>query len=167
MAGNGSARLALPFIETGQAQKELTHNEALALLDIAVQPDVEGVGRDAPPADPVAGQCWIVGSAPSGAWTGQAGRLAGWTESGWRFVAARDGASVWDRSTSRYVLRVGGVWESGVLRGARLVIAGKQVVAAQRPAIADPAGGASVDPEARAAITAVLAALRAHGLVAS
>ncbi|MGJ3629200.1 DUF2793 domain-containing protein [Sphingomonas sp. MMS24-JH45] len=93
MAGNGSARLALPFIESGQAQKE-THNEALALLDIAVQPDVEGVDVDTPPASPVAGQCWIVGTTPVGPWVGQAGRIAGWTEGGWRFVSAREGASV-------------------------------------------------------------------------
>ena len=35
-----TARLTLPFLQSGQAQKELTHNEALTLLDIAVQPVV-------------------------------------------------------------------------------------------------------------------------------
>lgn len=167
MADNRSARLALPFIESGQAQKEVTHNEALALLDIAVQPDVEAVGVDVPPASPVAGQCWVVGTAPVGAWAGQAGRVAGWTDGGWRFLTVREGARVWDRSTSRYATRSAGTWESGVVRGAKLVVAGKQVVAEQRPAIVDPAGGSSVDAQARAAIGAILAALRAHGLVAS
>ena len=79
---DGSARLALPFIATGKAQKELAHNEALALLDLAVQAGVEAVGVDAPPGAPAPGACWIVGSAPSGAWAGHAGAVAGWTASG-------------------------------------------------------------------------------------
>jgi len=31
-------RLALPLLAVAQAQKEVTHNEALALLDLLVQP---------------------------------------------------------------------------------------------------------------------------------
>jgi hypothetical protein len=41
-----------------------------------------------------------------------------------------------------------------------------KVVGARESAIASPSGGANVDPEARAAIAAMLAALRAHGLIA-
>lgn len=42
-----------------------------------------------------------------------------------------------------------------------------QVVAAQGAAVADAAGGATVDGEARAAINALLARCRAHGLIAA
>lgn len=42
---------------------------------------------------------------------------------------------------------------------------GVQVVTDQQAAIPDAAGGATVDTEARAAINAVLAALRTHGLI--
>ena len=72
MTEEDSARLGLPLLAPGQAQKELWHNEALALLDIAVQAVVEEVGRDAPPGAPQPGQCWIVGAAPTGDWTGHA-----------------------------------------------------------------------------------------------
>lgn len=49
-------RLALPMLQPGQAQKEMFHNEALALLDLATQAVVEAVGVDAPPGDPVPGR---------------------------------------------------------------------------------------------------------------
>ena len=52
------------------------------------------------------------------------------------------------------------------LRGARVVIAGNSVVGARRGAISGPAGGANIDAESRAAITAILGALRGHGLIA-
>ena len=160
-----TARLALPLIETGQAQKEMVHNEALALLDIAAQATVEAVGTNAPPAAPDVGACWIVGPAPTGAWTGRAGALAGWTAGGWRFVAARDGMRAWNRADDRMVACVDGTWEDGLVRCRQLLVEGQRVVAARQPAIAPPAGGATVDTEARAAIGQVLSALRAHGLI--
>ena len=43
-------RFALPLLATAQAQKEMTHNEALALLDAVVQPVVVAV---APASVPV------------------------------------------------------------------------------------------------------------------
>ncbi len=74
-------RLALPFIMPGQSQKELFHNEALAALDIAVAPAVEGAAAAAP-ATPQPGQCWIVAAAAAGDFEGRdhgspAGRVAG------------------------------------------------------------------------------------------
>ena len=58
-----------------------------------------------------------------------------------------------------------GAWEIGTLRGSSLAIDGTKVVGAQEPAIANPSGGATVDAEGRAALGAVLAALRSHGLI--
>ena len=77
-----SARLALPLLVPGQAQKEMFHNEALATIDLALQASVAAVGTEAPPAAPSPGQCWIVGPRPTGDWAGQAGALAGWTAGG-------------------------------------------------------------------------------------
>lgn len=167
MADSGSARWGLPFIETGQAQKELVHNEALALVDIAVQAGVEAAGIDQPPSAPVPGTCWIVGAAPTGAWAGHYGALAGWTTSGWRFLAPRDGLAAWDRVARQWMVRVDGAWESGVLRGERLMLAGQRVVGPRAAAIANPSGGTTIDSEARAVLAAVLSAMRTHGLIAS
>lgn len=166
MTDDRTARLSLPLLQAGQAQKDMTHNEALALIDIVAQAGVTGVGIDTPPATPAAGACWIVGAVPSGAWAGHAGAIAGWTGGGWRFVAAREGLSAWEIGARRMVTFVDGVWETGTLRGTRLIVDGQQVVGAQQPAIPVPAGGATIDAEARGALMQVVAVLQAHGLIA-
>ena len=164
--GEASARLELPFLAVGQAQKEVTHNEALAVLDLAVQATVEAVGLNTPPAAPAEGQAWIVGPAPTGAWAGRADALAGWTGGGWRFVPAREGMAAWVANSGVSARFHGGSWVTGEVSARRVVIDGVPVLGARRPAIAAPVGGGAPDAEARAAIAAVLEALRAHGLIA-
>ena len=167
MTDETTARLALPYLQAGQGQKELTHNEALALLDIAVQTIVEAVGLATPPLAPLPGQCWIVGVAPTGAWAGRGGALAGWTAGGWRFLAASDGMSAWSRNDLCVVRHVAGQWEIGTLRARRLVIDGIQAVGTRQPAIATPSGGAVSDLSARQAIGEIIAALQHHGLISN
>lgn len=162
-----SARLGLPLIDPGQAQKETTHNEAIVALDLAVQACVVAIGVDTPPVSPVVGQAWVVGSAPDGAWIGHAGAIAGWTIGGWRFLAPREGLSAWCETTQSCVRYRSDGWETGVVRGAAVLIGGTPVVGAQRGAITEPAGGATVDARARAAITQILEAMRGHGLIGS
>lgn len=158
-------RLALPLLEAGQAQKEIAHNEALTILDIAVQAVVQGAPLDQPPSAPAPGACWIVGTAPQGAWAGQAGRLACWTAAGWRFVRAQPGWRVWDASLGQEWRLTTTVWERGTLRAERVTINDRQVVGARRPAISDPAGGTTIDVEARSALAKILDTLRQHGLI--
>lgn len=165
MTDDRSARLALPLLHAGQAQKEIAHNEALALLDIAVQASVAGTA-DVPPEASTEGACWLVGETPEGAWTGHAGALAGWTAGGWRFVPPRAGMRVWDAGTQRWVVRVGDAWEVGAVRASRVLVEGEQVIGARRPAIAAAVGGAVVDGEARAVLGEILTTLRGHGLIA-
>ena len=162
-----TARWGLPMLEAGQAQKEMTVNEALARLDLLAQAAVVATGLDTPPATPVEGQAWIVGSAPTGIWAGQARALAGWTVGGWRFVAPRDGMSVWSATDGCPVTFATGQWRVGRLAGTSVAIGGLQVVGARAAAIAAPTGGGVVDTEARATLAAVLGALRHHGLIAT
>jgi len=159
-------RLSLPLLAAGQAQKELFHNEALTLLDLMVQPAAETLGDAAPPVSPRPGQAWIVGPAPSGDWAGQAGAVAGWTESGWRFVVPGEGMRLWVRAVQLWAEYRGGAWQLGRIAASSVSVGGVQVVGSQQPAIAAPAGGTTIDQAARTAIGAVLEALRSHGLVA-
>lgn len=162
-----SDRLALPLLAAGQAQKELAHNEALLLLDMVTQAVVESADLTAPPASPAAGQCWIVAAAASGDWAGEEGAIAGWTGSGWRFVQPGAGwrAFVADRG---HATRHDGVgWIDEEMRSDGYFVAGEQVIGARQPTIANPAGGATVDSEARTTLMAILAALRMHGLIAT
>ncbi len=97
-------RFALPMLSVAQAQKEMTHNEALVLIDALLHAAVVDGPLATPPEDPAAGDCWIVDEAATGAWAGEAGRLALWTAGGWRFVVPSpgmrvtrisDGAALW------------------------------------------------------------------------
>ncbi len=160
-----TARFALPFLSPGQAQKEWFHNEALQRIDMLLCPVVEGMPITTPPSGPAAGACYLVAAGATGAWAGEDGALACFTDGGWRFVAAIEGARVLDRVSGQMIERRDGSWEMGVLRAQELRINDQAVVRDRQPAIADPAGGPVADAECRDAVSAILAALRAHGLI--
>lgn len=160
-----SARLGLPLLAAGQAQKDLTHNEALALIDAGLCAAVEAMGVNAPPVSPQPGQCWILGSAPSGAWNGQADALAVWTESGWRFLPAVTGMQAWVKDRRLWAVRETGAWSLGVVRAEKILVADQQVVGERQASVAAPSAGGVVDAEARAAIDAIISRMVAHGLI--
>jgi len=164
---SGSARLGLNFLSAGQAQKEFYHNEALQTLDLLTAAAVEEGPRNSPPVTPWVGECYIVGDTPTDDWAGRSHCLAGYTSGGWRYVDPIDGMSAYVKATSTWANYRAGSWEVGTLRGAGLVIGGTQVVGSRLAAIAGPSGGSIVDPESRAAIDQILAALRQHGLIES
>jgi hypothetical protein len=141
---SASPRHQLPFLFAGQAQKELTVNEAHARIDTLLHPAIEGLADD-PPGSPVDGECWLVDAAPTGAWLGHAGELACYEAANWIFIVPRDGMQLLDRSTGQLVLYRGG-WTMGA-------------------APAAPTGGATVDAEARAAIAELIAALADAGIL--
>ncbi len=77
--------LSLPFIVQGQAQKEVMHNEALIRLDALVHGSVRSRTLATPPGAPANGERWIVPTGATGAWAGQAGRIAHWNVNAWAF----------------------------------------------------------------------------------
>ena len=164
MSDLATPRLALPLLAAGQAQKEITHNEALARLDLAVHGTVIAFAAEIPPEAPLPGQCWILGDAPQDAWSGHGGEVAGWTEGGWRFVPPCEGMRLWLGESDGFALFSGGNWRLGRTYG-RLFVEGVQVIGPRAAAIMEPSGGTVVDAEARASILAVLNVMRAHGLV--
>ncbi len=159
-----SDRLKMPLLAAAQAQKEVTHNEALTIADIAMQAVVQSVAPASVPTSPLIGQCWIVGPSPTGAWEGQAGAIAAWTSGGWRFVAPFAGLQAWSIADNVTVRREASTWVVGVLNAASLSIGGQQVVKNRQPRIAVPVGGTTIDVQARAGIAALIAGLEAHGL---
>jgi len=160
-----SRRFALPFLQAGQAHKELIHNEALAMLDHLTHLVVEAEPANLPPAAPEEGTSWLVGSAPAGEWAGNVGAIALWTEGGWRFAPSHEGMIAWLRPNGALRVRRNGGWEAAAWPVAAVEIGGQQVVGPRQPAIVDPGGGATADAEARAAIVEILLTLRTHGLI--
>lgn len=113
-------RLGLPYIQVQQAQKEVAHSEGLVRLDALVQPVAQQIGLNAPPGSPAEGQLWVVGLSPTGAWAGQAHRIAQRIGGAWRFYTAAVGWRVWDLATQQDWAWDGAAWSptgATVLRG--------------------------------------------------
>lgn len=102
----------MPELVVGQAGKELTHNQALAVLDQLAQAVVVDKDLTAPPVSPANGSMYIVAAGATGAWSGQSGKLAYWltTVAAWTFITPADGWSVWVADEAKRYERVGGAW---------------------------------------------------------
>lgn len=138
---------------------------ALQMLELLVAAAVEEPDRNAPPASPAPGACYIVGSAPTGDWSQFAGHLAAFTSAGWRFVAPAPGMTALVKSSGLIASYSGQGWETGTVRVQRVMVDGVQVLASRAAAIPDPAGGTIVDAEARSALAQILSAMRQHGMI--
>lgn len=103
-------KLALSHIATGQAQKEVTHNEALNDLDALAQCSVLNRTTNTPPATPAEGDTYIIGTAPTGAWSGATGKIAA-AFSGWRIKTPQAGWRAWVQLESRLLVYNSGAWQ--------------------------------------------------------
>ena len=102
--------LSLPLLQASQAQKHVTHNEALMQLDLLVQLTVTDRTRTAPPPGPIEGQRHIIAAAPTGAWAGQAGKIALWLDGAWQFVTPLTGWRAWVTAETAELTFTGSAW---------------------------------------------------------
>ncbi len=106
--------LKLPFIAPAQAQKHVTHNEALLLLDAAVNLGVVSRTVTSPPADPAEGTRYIAASAATDAWLGHDHEICVWQDGAWTFLAPLEGWLVWIADESLLVAWNGSAWIEAV-----------------------------------------------------
>ncbi|MBB4860041.1 hypothetical protein HNO88_003379 [Novosphingobium chloroacetimidivorans] len=139
-----TARHGLPLLFAAQAQKEVFHNEALARIDALMHAAIEGESTEPPTIAPD-GQSWLVAPAATGEWAGHDHAIAMRQAGQWLFAAPVPGMRVYDQTSGQFALFSDG-WQKAA-------------------AIPEPSGGLMVDSEARAAIGALLLALRASGLL--
>lgn len=104
--------LALPLLAAAQAQKHVTLNEALFLLDGLSQIAVKEQGRNAPPDQPAAGDRYIVGAAPTGSFSGKAGMLAAFDGNGWTYTTVRAGFIIFVTGENRLYVFDGSSFKS-------------------------------------------------------
>jgi hypothetical protein len=103
-----SSHLALPFIDAAQAQKHVTHNEALQLLDALVHLSVSTRNQTAPP--PTEGQRLLVGTGASGAFAGKESRIATFLAGAWTFLTPRAGWRVFVEAEQLLLIYDGANW---------------------------------------------------------
>jgi hypothetical protein len=106
--------LGLPLIEAAQAQKHVTHNEALVLLDTLVQLAVASRSLSAPPASPAEGDRYIVKATGIGAFAGKDNQLAQFSSGGWLFYPPRVGWLAFIADEGVLVVWDGNAWVSAV-----------------------------------------------------
>jgi len=78
--------LDLPFIAPSQAQKHITHNEAISRLDDIIHISVIAQDETAPPESLNEGDRFIVGENAIGNWVDQDGKLAIFRGENWEFI---------------------------------------------------------------------------------
>jgi hypothetical protein len=107
--------LGLPTLAQGQAQKEITHNEALLRLDALVQTSVKSRALATPPGSPANGERWIVPVGATGVWAGQTGLIAFWREGAWAFLAPAAGWRVHVEDERLTVVWADGAWRDRIV----------------------------------------------------
>ncbi|NNC47374.1 MAG: DUF2793 domain-containing protein [Sphingomonas sp.] len=108
----------------------------------------------------------IVAQGAAGDFAGRDNALALLGEDGWRFLLPFIGMTARIAGTGIEWRFDGTDWIEGSLEVREIAVSGVKVVGAQQPDIVAPIGGTTSDSEARTAISAILDALRAHGLIA-
>jgi hypothetical protein len=102
--------LTLPLILAAQAQKHVTHNEALRALDALVQLSVETIDLTAPPTAPGNGMRYVVADAATGAWAGRERSIAAYQDGAWVFFAPNEGWLAWVADRDSLVVFDGSTW---------------------------------------------------------
>ena len=87
--------LGLPLLRAEQAQKHVTHNEALRRLDAVVQLAVLDRDLALAPAAPAAGGRYLVAPGATGVWAGKDRQIAVWQDGAWEFLQPGEGWICW------------------------------------------------------------------------
>jgi hypothetical protein len=130
-----SPDLGLPFIDGGQAQPDVTHNESLLLLQ-AISKGVIDRNVNTPAVGPTIGDSYIIGAAPTGAWAGRANCVTIWSGTAWDFIpgetsagtpitmgARQEGLRVWVNDEDAAYVWDGSAWVETGGGGSQLGVA--------------------------------------------
>ncbi len=110
-----TANLELPLVQAAQAQKHVTVNEALALLDAAAQLRLASVTEVEPAPAPADGMAYFVPPGAGGEWALHPGRVAVFSNGGWVFVTPRVGWRGWIVDQAASAVFDGVAWVPGAV----------------------------------------------------
>ncbi|MGV6871741.1 DUF2793 domain-containing protein [Pseudochelatococcus sp. B33] len=105
-----TTKLRLPLLAAAQAQKHVTHNEALQRLDALLHLEVLDRDLAAPPSGPLDGDRYIVASGATGDWAGEDGHVAAWQDGVWRFFEPQIGWRAYVRDEAALYVKAAGGW---------------------------------------------------------
>lgn len=106
-----SPNLKLPYLVPAQAQKHVTHNEALRQLDAIVQLSVLSEINE-PPDSPQNGECYIVGANPSGSFADKIYNVAAYQDDAWTFMTPNLGWRSYVQDVAEFKIFGGDGWNN-------------------------------------------------------
>lgn len=101
---------SLPYIMAAQAQKHVTHNEALRVLDAILQLSVADRGLTTPPATPSDGDRYIVAAGATGGWAGKDLEIAAFQDGLWMFYPPQAGWLAYIEDEGELLVWDGAAW---------------------------------------------------------
>ena len=107
---DSTPRLQIPELVSMQDANEVTWNEALVQLDAFVDLFLLGQFINAPPSSPSDGDAYLLGGAPTGAWSGYAYKIASCIDGAWRFYTPFNGLRAYVATTSAFIVYLSGTW---------------------------------------------------------
>ncbi len=107
---DNTPRLRIPELVSMQEANCVTWNEALQQLDVFVDLYLLGRFVDTPPSSPADGDAYLIGGAPTGAWSGYAYKIASCLDGVWRFCTPFDGLRACVAETGRFIFYKDGAW---------------------------------------------------------
>lgn len=110
MTTTQTPNLDLPYIMPAQAQKHVTHNEAIRQLDAVVHLSVAAMNVISPPIDSIEGARYGVSNMPGGAWTDYADHIAVWQDGTWAYLTPQEGWTLWVVDTGDFKIFSQGAW---------------------------------------------------------
>lgn len=105
-----TSKLSLPYIMASQAQKHVTHNEALRILDALVHLSIKTRSSSDLPASASDGDRFIVSPEASGQFTGHEGEIAAFQDGAVAFLAPQAGWTAWIEDESVFIVWDGTIW---------------------------------------------------------
>ena len=105
-----SENLELPYILSSQAQKHVTHNEAIRRLDALVQLSVESRTENTPPLAPQPGARYLIAPSGTGEWQGHDNKIAAWQDGAWTFLEPQEGWLCWLADVHKLIIHNAGEW---------------------------------------------------------
>ena len=105
--------LELPLWSEGQDLPNVTHNEALIIIDILLQGRIIDRDLDTPPVSPSEGDAYIVASVATGDWFGEEDSIAYFFGSIWRFITPTEGLQIFAADEVVRLTFLSGSWVIG------------------------------------------------------
>ena len=110
MTAPATSRLGLPFLQAGQALKNITHNEALQRLDAGLYLSCSDMAATSLPSDPPEGLVILISQTPDTGLLERIGQIAVFSAQRWTWFTPKSGWSLWDMANETLRMFNGTAW---------------------------------------------------------